>query len=165
MVKFAFTILLWFNSVWAVEYDFGTAIKKTFSQSLTLQNAKKQLDVVSLERKNAFSLFFPRLDFASTFSRIDQGPSKRENPWKSNLGFNLSEVLYNNHQNLIDYDIALEKEKKAQLNLVMIENEQLLQLSSTYLEFSLNTELLEIQRKLNEILKNQYRIVESGHRQ
>lgn len=130
----------------------------------TMKVARNSLQTKKLATKNAFASFLPSLDISATHGYQDGDPSSTANPWASTLNVGLTETLYDNGSNLINYDIAKVTEQKARLEFEKERNAFCLKVLKEYYGYSQTLKLFGIQKFQHEILLRQFKSLEGKYR-
>lgn len=132
--------------------------------SPTMKVTRNTYETKKLERKSSLAAFFPSLDFTAVHGYQDGDPTSTTNPWASTLNLGLTENLYDNGTNMINYDVAQLEEDKAQLVFEKERNAFVLKVLEQYYNNSQSVELYNIQLYQHDILKTQFQSLEGKYR-
>ncbi|OFZ15736.1 MAG: hypothetical protein A2Z20_05225 [Bdellovibrionales bacterium RBG_16_40_8] len=141
------------------------AIEYAIQHSHTLNSASHEVFIADFEKENAKSRFLPSLDLTAKHGIEDSSPSTRVTPWASELSLGLTETLYDNGNNITQYQIS--KLKKAQTEISYRKEKDLLcrDVGLEFLQYSLTTKLLKIQKDQYGLIKKQYESISGQYHQ
>lgn len=162
---FFITFCIWGELSFAKGLDLQDLIQYALTHSPSYQSETLNVEASTLKKQNAVSLFLPELNLSTTQGLLDTTPSSNNDSWNNSLNLTLSETLYNNGQNILNYQdknitltkahIELEK-AKAQLHLDVI---------TAYFQYILSKNKLAVQKKEYQLLQQQYQLIESQYTQ
>ncbi|MBN1115163.1 MAG: TolC family protein [Oligoflexia bacterium] len=144
--------------------DFKETVRYALEHSLDYDNARRNFAIAEMEHRNSFYEFFPKLDFDSSHG-VSFYESSSARPWESSLGLTLSETLYNNGTNLINYDLSGIQKSKAEIEFKKKRDRVCLDVIALYFEYSLAKLKADTVQEEYNILKEQYRLIEKKYKQ
>jgi outer membrane protein len=132
--------------------------------SPVIMKYKNNMQAVSLEQENAFSVMLPSLDIESN-NGLQNVQTSGGSPYVSNFRLFATENLYDNGLNLIRLKIADLKFERARLEYEFFRDQQLLNVAVAYLDWSNFSKMRDIDENKRDLLKRQFNAVESQYKQ
>lgn len=129
----------------------------------SMKVSRNNLQSSQLATQNSFAAFLPSLDVSASHGYQDGDPSSITNPWGSRLNVGLTETLYDNGSNLINYDMAKTTEAKARLEFEKERNAFCLKILAEFHNYSETLSLYEIEKVQHETLQRQYKSLEGKY--
>lgn len=148
-----------------VQLDLKAAIQFAVENSPSLEVQRKEMSISDMERKNAYSVFLPQLDMGSNYGVSGRDPETATSKYGSQFGVTLTENLYDNGISFLRYDSAKVSKKIAELNFSLKRDQLSLQIAAQFLNYSLVTQLLDVQKNQFEIIKKQFNSIASQYKQ
>ena len=146
-------------------FDLKKTILFAAEHSPSFDSSRRALKVAELEEKSAGAYLAPSVDLKVTHGILDSAPRLGRNPLNSEFDLGLTESLFDNGISETGSKIATLKRKEAQLRFEDQKNKLSLEIASTYLTYSLNEKLKEIQEKQYNFLKKKYESISKDYYQ
>ena len=147
---------------WSAELDLKGTLAHAIENSPGLQSSKRDVEIRSLELKNARANLYPSFDFSSRHGMTES--ATRSSPYVSTMSLTATETLYDN-------GITLSKIDSAQIELDLArakfndERDRLaLQVAEEFFRYSLSTALLGVQTAQLGLVKKQYEGISAQYR-
>jgi outer membrane protein len=148
-----------------VKLDLKKTIQYAVAHSPSLEATRREMSISDMNRKNAYSVFLPQLDIGSTHGIRDRDPTLGVNRHVSELGLSLTETLYDNGISFLNYDSAKITKQIAELDYAKERDRLALDISAQFLQYSLVTRLLEVQKTQYDIINKQFNTISSQYKQ
>lgn len=146
-------------------FNLKQAVQYAVEHSPTLETYRREVAISDMQRKNAFSLMLPQLDLSSRHGVSDRDPSLGLNKYVSELGVGLTETLYDNGISLLNYDAAKLSRRIAELTYENERDRLAYGIATQFLNLSLVTRLLEVQKTQYDIILRQFNSISSQYKQ
>ena len=143
----------------AKSFDLKGLVQYALQHSAAIKSSHNNLLISQLKNKNALYSFFPSLELDSV-----QGYQSELGPWKKNLTLSLSQSLYNNGYNLIEYSKAKKLRARNALEHIRNKNKICLEIFKEYANYSLLTHISDIQKVQYQSLLKQFRSIKKRYR-
>lgn len=153
------------STVTAVErLNLKEALRYAIANSPELSSEQRRAEIRRAEVKSARSRFLPSLDLESTHGVWKGYPPTPTDPWSSAVSVRLTENLYDNHESINAFRIALLNEEYATLSANRARDKLVLDVLSEFYRYSLARHLHEARIAQLKILKTQLQSVSSHYR-
>lgn len=159
------SLLFSFKVFAAVPLELRGAIQHAMEHSPTLNTAKKELEIAKLNKENATARFLPSLDLTSSHGLQDDALNPAANKWASSFDLSITETLYDNGQNVTNYQITKLKHKKAATAYSRQRDQTCLSVAKEFYKFSLAQQIVEIEESQLALLQKQFKTISSHYRQ
>lgn len=146
-------------------FDLKKSISYSIENSPEFDTLKRKLNISELDEKSAEARLLPSIDLTATHGILDSSPRTTTSPWSSELSLGLTESLYDNGISRTNSRIATLNKKQAELNFDDQKNKISLDVVTQFLQYSLNTKLLEIQEKQFKLVSKQYDMISRDYYQ
>ncbi len=154
-----------------VTLDLKQAVQYAIDRSPLLETFRREVAISSMQSKNAFSVMLPSLDLSSRHGVSDLAPgftgssSLGASRYVSELGVGITENLYDNGISLLNYDSAKVSRDIAELSYENERDRLSYSIASQFLDLSLVTRLLEVQKTQYDIIQKQFNSISSQYKQ
>lgn len=159
---FIINVQTYANSSTVSYLDLRQTIDFALKYSPDFDSNRLNTQVAELEMKNAKANLLPSLDFTSAHGVQDSSP-RSTGPWSSNIGINLSENLFDNGVGRTNLEIAQINKKIFDLQFEDQKNNLCLDVSSLFLNYSLNVKLQKIQEEQFEVISKQFNLISKAY--
>lgn len=130
--------------------------------SPNIQKAQADLTVARLEYSIAGKQWLPSLDLTLQNGHgVDGADLAKPSQWAQNLNLKLTENLYDNGKSLTKFQIAKSANSRAQIEFELARDQQLLNVTNAFYDWSSSTHLREILESKRDLLKRQYAVLET----
>lgn len=170
-MKYLLLVSLYLMPAWAVSAPLKMNLKETIQYAVdnspSLESIRREMSIADMERKNAYSVFLPSLDLNATHGISDRDPQVATpyNRYGSEFGLTVTENLYDNGVSLLLYDTAKVSKRIAELNYNKERDQLVLTIAAQFLNLSLVTRLLEVQKNQYDIIEKQFNTISSQYKQ
>ncbi len=144
--------------------DLPQAIQYALEHSPVYDASRRNAEIAELQVSSALSRFLPSAD-AQAVQGVQEPVLGPNPPWTSQLGLTITETLYDNGQSYTQFKSARASRDAARLAELQARDQLSLSVARQFYQFSLATQLLEVQQKQHDLLEDQYRLMQSRYRQ
>ncbi len=166
-MKFLVLLFIWITPLFAQKITFNSGLQKLLDYSKPLQIKNLEKESAELKLKKAYSPFFPKLNLSTTNGLKSTIPSsediRHEKPFSSTFNLSFSTNLYNNGNDLLEFNKKEHEKKLAIKEWENLKNEEILKYVELYLKYSYQFELVKIQRSQLALLTKQYNQIKDGY--
>ncbi|MFN8370009.1 MAG: TolC family protein [Bacteriovoracaceae bacterium] len=159
-MKILVLLIICFSEVYAQKLSFNSGLNKLLEESKPIQIKSIEKEIAALKFSKAYSPFLPKLNFSTVNGLKSTIPSSEdlryEKPYTSTLNLSLSTNLYNNGNDLLEFDKKEYEKKLAIKEWENLKNEEILKYVIQYLKYSYQTELVKIHKSQQILLTKQY---------
>lgn len=145
--------------------DLKQAVQYAVDHSPLLEAFRREVAITDMLRKNAYSVMLPQLDLSSRHGVADRDPTLGLNKYVSEAGVGITENLYDNGISLLGYDAAKITKRIADLTYENERDRLAFNIASQFLNLSLVTRLLEVQKTQYDIIQRQFNSISSQYKQ
>lgn len=146
-------------------FDLKGLIDYALKNSPSFKIASNQLKIAEINKENALSSFFPMLNLQTIQGFRDSKPEQTDDKWKSSLELSLDAKLYDNGNNIYNYDQSKLEQTKSILELKATQNKLILEITEEYFNYLLGFRLLDIQNLQYSFLFKKYNSIENQYKQ
>lgn len=153
------------NPTQTLTLDLKKAVQFAVERSPSLEAIRREVTITDMQKKNSLSVMLPQLDLSSRHGLSDRDPSLGLNRHVSEFGLGVTETLYDNGISLLNYDSSKINRRIAQLSYENERDRLAYSIASQFLELSLVTRLLEVQKTQYDIIQRQFNSISSQYKQ
>ncbi len=143
--------------------DLKKAIEVALENSPAIDSLRRELSISVLEERSATARLLPSLDFTATHGLSDSSPRTGSGPWASSFNLGLTENLYDNGVTITNRKVANLTRVRTEIEFRDQRDKLILEISKQFLNFSLDTQLLELKEKQFQLVKRQYEVISKAY--
>lgn len=158
------TALGWTQSKAETSLSLKELVQFGLKNSPQLMEKQSLTTIQQLRVQNSWSQFWPSIDLSTSYGYSDSDPSLSDDKTNEQLTLSLSESLYNNGLNYLNYKKSKWEGEKSQIEYLKQRDQFCLEVLQAYFTLAESKELLKVQKTQHALLKKQFASMKSKYR-